>query len=371
MIISKQASKPVIVFILFILVGCSYNKSEIENIISKQLEENKNDHGIPAQALMIMHNQEVIYNRILGISDIRNSKRVDDETIFPIYSVTKLFASTLVMQLLEAGKLNLTDPVSKFVSNLPNAWRDIRIEQLLNHTSGLPEYFKCEDRDCQFPASEELAISQFNDTPLVFKPDTEMRYNQTNYLLLKAIIENVTKTPYRELVNSQIIKPLDLKNTWFGLKNVPNQRLITAYHTESGSTLKENKATFPDYAITHSDIYSTLSDMSKFLSAIAQGHLVSKEMLTQLWQPYRLSDGDAGYFATGWEYDSAGSWHAVGHDGGSVVRVRILYKDNLDDYYLIIYLTNGNKDGVWTRTLVESVQYYILPDLYSRMATML
>ncbi|WP_332017990.1 hypothetical protein [Alteromonas sp. ASW11-130] len=85
------------------------------------------------------------------------------------------------------------------------------------------------------------------------------------------------------------------------------------------------------------------------------------------WQPYRLSNGDEGYFSSGWDYNKAGSWQELGHDGGGLVRVRILFKENLDDHYVIVYLTNGNKDGVWSRDLVDSVQYLVMPDLFSRI----
>lgn len=367
----KKALLSTIVFVVFMLVGCNNNKKALESLISKQLVENAQIHGIPAQALMVMHNKEVIYRNSIGFSDAEGSKPINRETVFPIYSVTKLFANTLVMQLVEAGQLNLSDPVSNFVSDLPKSWRDIRIEQLINHTSGLPEYFRCENRACQFPESIETAFSRLKETPLLFQPDTQMRYNQTNYILLKVVIENVTKDSYRNLVNRRIIEPLGLKNTWLDLNSVPQQRLVTAYHAGSGSNLKENKVRYPDYAISHSDAYSTLDDLSLFLSGLVQGRLVSKQMLTDYWRPYRLSDGDEGYFATGWEYDQAGNWHAVGHDGGAVVRVRVLYQDTLDNHYIIIYLTNGNKDGVWSRSLVESIQYYMMPDLFSRIASIL
>ncbi len=156
-----------------------------------------------------------------------------------------------------------------------------------------------------------------------------------------------------------------------GEKNVPEEHLVTAYLPKSGDTYLENKFNPPDYSISHGDTYSTLDDLGKFLSALAQGQLVSQQLLVDLWQPYRLSGGDVGYFATRWDYDSSGSRHEVGHDGGELVRVRILFQETLNDHYVIVYLTNGNKDGVWSRTLVDSVQNHVTPGLFARIATLL
>ncbi|MCU7555965.1 beta-lactamase family protein [Alteromonas sp. ASW11-19] len=364
---STGARTVVIILISIFLAGCSTSTTELSETINEQLKVNSEKHGIPAQALMIMHNQAVMFRNNLGINDVNSAKPISNEAVFPIYSITKLFASTIVMQLHEEGRLELSDYVSKYVDNLPINWQKIRVQQLLNHTSGLPEYYNCKNKECKFPVSFETAISRIRNAPMLFEPDAQMQYNQTNYLLLKSVIESVTETSYRKLVYSRIFKPLNLQNTWLGLESVPKQRLVTAYHSNSGSTLQENEATFPDYSISHADAYSTLGDLSKFLSAIAQGHLISKQSLMGYWQPYRLSNGDEGYFASGWDYNKAGNWQELGHDGGGLVRVRILFQENLDDHYVIVYLTNGNKDGVWSRNLVDSVQYLVMPDLFSRI----
>jgi len=360
-----------LIFSIIWISACSDYNIKLKSVLKQKMVENSKEHGIPAQALMIMHNQEVLFRDSLGIININSKKPVNNDTVFPIYSTSKLFASTLVLQLHEAGKLDLSEVITNFIPDLPIAWREIRVKHLLNHTSGLPEYFNCENKECTFPASFKEAITNLRSSPLQFKPGTQMRYNQTNYLLLKTVIEKVANTSYRKLVNSQIIEPLQLHNTWFGLANVPQNKLATSYHSESGDSLQENKIRFPDYAISQADAYSTINDLSNFLSALAQGKLISKQLLTNYWKPYLLNDGQEGYFSSGWDYEKTGTWNELGHDGGGLVRVRILFRENLDDHYIIVYLTNGNKDGVWSRTLVDSVQYFLMPDMFSRVAMLL
>ena len=360
-----------VITLAVLLNGCNLHKEDLSQSLSEQLKTNAEEHGIPAQALMIKHNQKLLYSQVYGVSDIQTDKPVSKQNVFPVYSVSKLFASTLVMQLIESGELNLSDPISQFVPNLPSAWIDIRIEQLLNHTSGIPEYFECTSYECKFPPSIDLAYEHLKGAPLLFEPDTQISYSQTNYLLIQSALENITKKPYRYLVNYRIFKPLKLESTWLGLKDVPKSRLVTAYHSKSGDTLKENKVSFPEYAVSHADAYSSLSDLATFFSAMANGRLVSKQLLLDFWQPYQLSNGDTGYFATGWDFEKTGLWQELGHDGGGLVRVRLLFQENLDNHFIIVYLTNGNKDGEWSSSLVDSVQYYIMPDLISRMATLI
>lgn len=371
--LDRIRKRGVLLIVIGILIaGCHTNKTDLEQSITNQLKENAHEHGIPAQALLIMHNNSVLYRDSVGFKNLDTSKPISTKDIFPVYSISKIFASTLVMQLIEAGKLRLTDTLSHFIPNLPVSWQNIRVEQLLNHTSGLPEYFHCYNQVCEFPDSAQSAIRRLHDVPLVFEPDTQMQYNQTNYLLLKLIIESVTKTSYHEAIKNQIIHPLNLKSTWIGLKDVPKHRLVTAYVPQSGETLTENKVLFPEYANSHADAYSTLEDLGAFLSALVKGELVSKQFLIEHWTPYELPHGDnKGYFATGWDYDSSGRWQEIGHDGGGVVRVRILFQETLDNHYVIVYLTNGNRDGVWSRDLVDSVQFFVMPDMFSRISTLL
>ena len=118
---------------------------------------------------------------------------------------------------------------------------------------------------------------------------------------------------------------------------------------------------WPTYSAAHGNLYSTADDLASFLSAVAQGKFVSRENLLRLWKPYAFANGNTGYFASGWEYGESGAWHEVGHDGGAKVRVRLVFGKDLNDPAAIVYLTNGSRDNVWSRTLVDSVQQLVLP----------
>lgn len=352
-----------LLYLLYLCTACA-KKSTIDHraAIDAQLFANEQKHGIPGQAVLVLHNGDILYRNAIGATAIEDGVLVTPKTIFPVYSITKLFTITLAMQLLEEGKLDFSAPASRYVNNLPLAWRSIRIEQFLNHASGIPEYFDANDFSRPFPASLDDVFAKLNQEPLASAPGERSSYTNTNNLVIAAALEAITHTPYRELLRKRIIEPLNLHETWLNLADVPEARLVKSYRAGTGEIVPDLSISWPDYSIAHVGAYMTLDDLGKFMSALAHGRLVSKAELLRLWQPYKLANGAAGFFANGWDYGEWGRWHEVGHDGGTKVRARILFDDNLDDHYVVVYLTNGNKDGVWSHTLVRSVQTIILPN---------
>ncbi|WP_369930239.1 serine hydrolase domain-containing protein [Xanthomonas sp. NCPPB 2632] len=334
--------------------------SDLQGALDAQLKANALGHGIPAQAVRVTHNGELIYEGTTGTVVMGGGKPITRETPFPIYSVSKLFTNTLVLQLAEEGKIDLTAPASRYVPNLPFAWRSIRIEQFMSHVTGLPNFFDPQHLDRPFPPTLDAAFAAVSTMPVTSAPDVQTRYSGTNYLVLEAVLQNVTHKPYRALVEERIIQRLGLLHTSLDISHSP-PGMVESYHAENGRAVIDPAVHWPDYAIAEGCIVSTLADMGTFISAIADGKLVSQAALVKHWHLYQFPHGNQGGFASGWDYGEEGRWHEVGHDGGTKVRVRILYSANLEDHYVIVYLTNGNRDDVWSGTLVNSVQVIAVP----------
>lgn len=325
--------------------------------LDAQLEANASLHGIPAQSVLVMRNGEVLYRNQTGLADVETQRAVRPDDVYAVYSVSKLFVSTLILELVDQGRLDLEAPASRYVAGLPPAWREVRIDQLLNHASGLPDYFQGADGPLEFPPTRDDAFRTLGEKPLDFPPGRQSRYNQTNYLVLQAVLENLHRIPYRQIVHRRIIEPLGLRDVYLGLANAPAERRVSAYRGEEGRLVADPLIPWPDYSIAHAELFTTADDLGAFLTAVAQGRFARPQTLARLWRPYRLPNGGVGDFASGWDYGESGGYREVGHDGGVKVRVRLLFRDDdLSDHYVIVYLTNGTRDGVWTRRLVESIQ---------------
>ncbi|AJC45348.1 serine hydrolase domain-containing protein [Xanthomonas sacchari] len=345
---------------LLLAASGSGRASDLKDALDAQLKANALGHGIPAQAVRVRHNGELVYEGTTGTTALGGGQPITPRTPFPIYSVSKLFTNTLVLQLVEEGRIDLAAPASRYVPDLPETWRSLRVEQFMNHVTGLPDFFDPQHLDRPFPPTLEAALAAASKRPPTSAPDVQTRYAGTNYLVLAAVLQRVTHTPYRTLVEERIIRPLGLRGTVLEPARPP-AGMVASYHADNGRAVVDAPIAWPDYAIAQGCIVSTLEDVDTFLSAIADGKLVSRAALLKHWHPYLFPNGAQGGFASGWEYGEQGRWHELGHDGGSKVRVRILYGENLDDHYVIVYLTNGNRDDVWSRTLVDSVQAIAVP----------
>lgn len=332
-------------------------RAAIRDIIS----DNATAHAIPAQAVVVLHNHAVVHRQFTGTTAIDASSDVDGNTVFPVFSVGKLFAATLLLQLADQGKVDLAAPASRYVADLPQAWHAIPVGQFLDHVSGIPEYFDPDNPARPFPPSLPAVFAALGNLPLAEPPDTRTRYTNTDFLVIAAVLESVTGRRYGDLVRGRILVPLHLRSTWLGRDGVPRERLVADYHAEHGQLVADTPIAWPGYSTAHGNLYSTANDMATFLTAVADGKFIARASLLRLWRPHAFANGNRGYFASGWEYGESGAWHEVGHDGGTKVRVRILFRKDLAEHYVIVYLTNGSRDDVWSRTLVDAVQTLVLP----------
>lgn len=333
--------------------------------LNQQLKINSERYGIAGQAVLILKNNQVIYKGFQGFANVELNVPLTNEHIFPSYSVTKLFTSVLVMQLVERGEIKLDESIRTYLPYLPKRWQNVTVEHTLNHTSGIPRYFDIAMKNGYFLPTKKETILSLADEPDHFVIGTQNRYNNTNYLILAEILEKISKRTYSQLVDQIIIKPLQLKNTGHAsaLKVIPN--MVTSYQGNNGKRTKNKDVDWPELTYAHSALYSTPSDLASFMSALVKGKFVSKDSLRKFWQPMLLKSGNKGRYAFGFEYAFKDGFHQVGHDGGNRVKLRHYFSDdNTSDSYTIAYLTNGNSNNVWTDVLTESVMAIIAPSQF-------
>jgi CubicO group peptidase (beta-lactamase class C family) len=166
--------------------------------------------------MLVAKDGKILYERAVGWADYlhRDSLKINSE--FELASVTKTFTGTAIMQLVEQGKLHLTDDVKKFYPNFP--YEGINIKLLLTHRSGMMNYVYFSDgiwKDKKKPMSNNDVmnlIAEYKPNRYA-KPDTRFHYNNSNYMVLAAIIEKVTGKPYADYMMENIFKPSGMKHT--------------------------------------------------------------------------------------------------------------------------------------------------------------
>ena len=369
--VARRLYRSLIVLFLWLPFAAAAAPDEPADRISRQMELNGQRYGIAGQAVQVTHNGRLLFRGVAGQADVETGRRVALDDIFPVYSLSKLFVSTLIMQLVEQGRIDPDRAASTYLPDLPARWSRITVRQFLNHTSGVPEYFSeaqmagTAEANASFPADLHAVFSALADRPPLFAPGSDTRYTQTNYLVLSYLLETHYGKPYAEIAAERIIDTLHLTRTYLGRDRLPRHGVVAAYLGSDGQLRKQPDIAWPRYALGHASLYMSIGDLDRFLRAVAGGELVGKKTLQQLWQPQTLSNGRPGWFAGGWELGESGAYRQVGHDGGARVRARILFDGSLaGDHYIVIYLTNGSTRNVWSRTLVDSVMAAVAPQRF-------
>ena len=357
------------IFTIFLTLFPFNLYGEIEDGIKLRLDEqlkiNGERYGVVGQSVIILKNDKPYYDGREGFSNIEFEIPVENGNLFPSYSVTKLFTSTLIMQLVDQEQLDVKQSIKFYLPYLPDNWKSITIEHVLNHTSGIPRYFDIAMRKNSFLNTKKDVFLSLIDEPEHFKIGTTNRYNNTNYLILSEILETVTGKTYQQLIKEKIIDQLELKNTGHASAKTVIDKMVTSYQGRDGEVRRNIDIDWPIYTFSHSALYSTPLDLTTFMTALANGDLVSD--VFKYWQPMNLVNGRSGSYAFGFEYAEEDGYIRVGHDGGNRVKLRHYFSKNSGkDTYTIAYLTNGNSYNVWTDVLTDSLMSIVSPDQFKK-----
>jgi CubicO group peptidase (beta-lactamase class C family) len=166
-------------------------------------------------AVLVAHNGKVIISKGYGMADAAHGTPNRAQTHFRLASVTKQFTAAAIMILQARGQLNVQDSVCTHLPDCPDAWRAVTIQNLLTHTSGLPNYtdFMTYEPSQMQPATPDELIARFRGEPLLYPPGTTYFYENSDYVLLGRIIEQVSGQPYADFLRDVIFTPLQMHDS--------------------------------------------------------------------------------------------------------------------------------------------------------------
>jgi D-alanyl-D-alanine carboxypeptidase len=285
---------------------------------------------------LLKRNGNVKFQGSSGYQDYEAKVKNNPETQFLIGSITKTYTATIIMQLVEEGKLKLSDKLSTFFPKIPNA-QTITVEMLLRHRSGLFNYTSHPDfiKEVTTSISKEDLIKRFEGLKIDFDPDAKYEYSNTNYLLLGFIIEKVTGKSYRDELDRRIIAKLGLKSTHYGRpKNTAH--LARSYHYLSDKWSKTQPEWNTDWAQAAGGISATATDVALFYEALFGGKLVSAASLALMKD---MKDG----YGLGLVAVPFGNRRFYGHTGG-IESFSSVAGYNPDDKTMFVRLINGSKN---------------------------
>ena len=297
--------------------------------------------------VLVARKGKILFEKAIGWADYlhRDSLKINSE--FELASITKTFTGTAILQLIEAGKLTLNDNVKKFFPNFP--YDGITIKLLLSHRSGMMNYVYFTDgiwKDKKKPMSNTDVMNLIAEykPARYLKPDVRFHYNNSNFMVLGAIIEKVTGKTYADYMMEHIFKPAGLKNTHVYsttvYKKIPVD--VVGHDRTWRYSVVQN---FLDGPVGDKGIYSTIHDLLLFDKYLKNGRLLKQSSLDSAYvgrntpvnghfnygYGWRMFDGknmDKVVYHTGW-------WHGFRH----------IYIRDLDKDIVVIFLgnlTNGS-----------------------------
>lgn len=292
-------------------VHVAYQGKAIDQMIYDFMEE----QGIPGMTLAIVQAPYIPRVAGYGVTDLEKGNLAAAKTLWPIGPISQGYAAVAVMQLYEKGKLDLNDPIGKYLKDIPENWKPISILQLMQHSSGIADYRNEKGFDVSADYRPEQLIETVAAIPLAFEPGTDVKQSATNFLLLTSIIEKTGKMPYHDFVKKYQIDYLGLKQTFFGedLAKVKqedvtltgnvhqtfkkNKDYINPSETTTGYVEKEGRlvaapAVSPTALKGFSDIWASAENVSHWDIGLAGSALIEKpENRDMVYKPTRLANG--------------------------------------------------------------------------------
>lgn len=239
---------------------------------------------IPGLQLAIIKNGKLEKLQNYGFASIEHQIPTNSRTTFSINSITKAFVGIAIMQLQEQGKLNINNPISSYISDIPENWKLITIKQLLSNVSGLPNNID-EKEQLLGDGLESKNWEMVKKLPMEFKPGEKFSYNQTGYYILGRIINSLTGQHFTQFIEENQFKRCQMTSTRFGDSNdiIPNNsNSYSTIFNDGGKWINNGKlhnsyVSFPLFFRTATGIISTSEDLSKWLIALQNGKLLKKK----------------------------------------------------------------------------------------------
>ncbi|MBM3289215.1 MAG: beta-lactamase family protein [Candidatus Hydrogenedentes bacterium] len=272
-------------------------------------------------SILVERGKQVVIAAGYGWADREKQRRFTQDTIFDIGSITKQFTAAAIMKLKEAGKLDVHDPMGKYIPGVPADKQSITLHHLLTHTSGMKDIFGGDfDR-----SSREQFLGRALSSELRRPPGTRYAYSNAGYSLLGVVIEEVSGQSYEQFLRETLFKPGGMDHTGYVLPQWDRDSVVHLYQKgkDWGSPLE--KPWLPDgpgwNLRCNGGILSTLEDMRKWHHALLRDTVLARESKDAMFTPYvPESERGQSHYGYGWSIrTTTRGTHLITHNGGNGV----------------------------------------------------
>lgn len=298
------------------------------------------DNGYIAQqyqgSVLVYQQGLTLFSGGFGYANQAVSKVNSADTSFRIGSISKQFTSMAIMILEERGMLSVDDLVSKHLLDYPNGNR-ITIQQLLNHTSGTPNYTEFDFYPSVVEQAHSISdvLDYFKSEPLEFEPGTKFSYSNSGYVVLGAIIEAVSNRSYTEFLHEEIFERLDMSQSGYLDLEEKHIELAKGYLSD----YKRSPYIHPTLPSADGGLASSVNDLLKWHKALQDNVLINQQTKQSMFTPW-LNNVASGWFVGNY-FSSPVYYHGGGYSG---FRAGIYHYPVQDR--LIVLLSNSEETDI-------------------------
>jgi CubicO group peptidase (beta-lactamase class C family) len=289
----------------------------------------------PGAAVVVTEKGKPIFKHCYGLADMEHNIPITSKTLFNLASVTKQFTAFAILLLEKEEKLSLEDDIHKYLPDLPDYSKTVTIRHLLNHTSGIWEYYSTMvyycgyDKDDHFTLEEDLELLG-QQKELLFEPGSQWSYCNANYLLLAQVVEKITGLTFQEWTMRNIFEPLGMKNSFF----MKNSSQIILGKAEPYKKVKDEliKDSGPwTNAVGMGYLFTNIEDMILWMDNFRTMKVGGKDIIGKMFQKTKLNDGSESFYGYGLGVLTRADKQIVSHSGQTAgYKTAMLYCPELE-----------------------------------------
>lgn len=274
-------------------------------------------------SLLVAHQGEAVYNRSRGHARFTDKTEFAPENnIFQLASAGKQFTAFSILILKERGLINLDDTVAAYIPGFP--YSDITVRHLLNHTSGLQNYFYTVDnywKKKRLPVHQDmLDLINAHSLPLNFTPGRRYSYSNTGYAFLAMLVEKISGESFADFVQNNIFTPLGMENSFvyhpgLDLDEISAVASLARGYERAGRWRREIPVDFNDGITGDKGIFSTTEDLLKWDNALEHNQLVSLETKEMAFESGQLRNGYRTNYGFGFRIRKNREENIIYHNG--------------------------------------------------------
>ncbi len=241
-----------------------------------------------AGSVMVAQSNQIVFMKSYGFAnrelEVANAPNIK----FRLGSITKQFTAMCILILQEQGKLSVEDSVSKYLTDSPNAWSKIKLQHLLTHTSGIPDYTRFPDyrSAVMLPWPPEKMMDELRNKPLEFEPGERFAYSNSGYVLLGYIVEKASGQSYEQFVRQFVFQPLGMMDSGCDQFATILRQRAAGYSRDGDAWIN---AAYTDTTFPQGDgaLYSTVEDFFRWYQCLREQKLVSAESWKAMTTPVK------------------------------------------------------------------------------------